>query len=46
MIHESHGVGQNLQDHLDFSLAYRSKQKDLFGIGLVGLTALIKNIFR
>ena len=46
MIHESPGVGQNLQDHLDFSLAYRSKQTDLFGIGLIGITTLIKNIFQ
>jgi choline dehydrogenase-like flavoprotein len=46
MIHESPGVGQNLQDHLDFSLAYKSKQTDLFGIGLIGITTLIKNIFQ
>jgi choline dehydrogenase-like flavoprotein len=34
MVHELAGVGQNLQDHLDFSQAYRSKEKDVFGIGL------------
>ncbi len=34
MVHELPGVGQNLQDHLDFVQAYRSKEKDLFGIGL------------
>ena len=31
---------------MDFSLAYRSKQTDLFGIGIVGITTLIKNIFQ
>jgi choline dehydrogenase-like flavoprotein len=34
--HALPGVGQNLQDHTDFILAYKSKDTDLFGIGLVG----------
>jgi len=34
--HALPGVGQNLQDHTDFILAYKSKETDLFGIGLVG----------
>lgn len=34
MIHELPGVGQNLQDHLDFIQAYRSREKELFGISL------------
>ncbi|WP_180683868.1 GMC family oxidoreductase [Tepidicella baoligensis] len=33
VLNELPGVGQNLQDHLDFILAYRSRQTDLFGIG-------------
>ena len=28
------GVGQNLQDHLDCTLSYTSRDKDMFGIGL------------
>lgn len=32
MVHELPGVGQNLQDHLDFVLAYKTKDKDNFGI--------------
>jgi len=34
MVHELPGVGQNLQDHLDFILACKSKDTDNFGIGL------------
>lgn len=34
MVHELPGVGQNLQDHLDYIQAFRSKEKNLFGIGL------------
>jgi choline dehydrogenase-like flavoprotein len=32
--HALPGVGKNLQDHLDFILGYKSKDTDLFGIGL------------
>lgn len=42
--HALPGVGQNLQDHCDFTLAYRSKETDLFGIGLAGGVNLIKGI--
>ena len=41
VVHELPGVGQNLQDHLDFILSYSSKDTDMFGIGL---GALIKQI--
>jgi len=44
MIHDLQGVGQNLQDHLDFILAYKTRDTDNFGIGLRGtmrLTAAI-----
>ncbi len=34
MVHELPGVGQNLQDHLDFILAWKTRDKDNFGIGL------------
>ncbi len=36
------GVGRNLQDHLDFILAYRSKHRDLFGIGLGASWTLLR----
>lgn len=32
--HELPGVGQNLQDHLDFTLSYRTRDRDNMGIGL------------
>lgn len=38
------GVGQNLQDHTDFILSYRSKETDMFGIGAVGTLNLLKAI--
>ncbi|WP_422049008.1 GMC family oxidoreductase [Shimia sp.] len=34
--HNLPGVGKNLQDHLDFTLAYKSKDLDNFGISLRG----------
>jgi len=46
MAHELRGVGRNLRDHLDFILAYKSKDTDLFGIGATGTVNLIKNIMQ
>ncbi len=46
MVHELPGVGQNLQDHLDFTLAYKSKDKDNFGIGAAGTVNLIKHMLQ
>ncbi len=43
MVHELAGVGQNLQDHLDFTLGYKSKDTDNFGIGAKGTVNLIKH---
>jgi choline dehydrogenase-like flavoprotein len=43
VVHELPGVGQNLQDHLDFILAWKSRDKDNFGLGLVGAKNLIKH---
>lgn len=37
-------MGQNLQDHLDFTLAYKSKDRDNFGISLPGSLSLLKHI--
>jgi choline dehydrogenase-like flavoprotein len=44
MVHALPGVGQNLQDHLDFTLAYKSKDTDNFGIGLRGTVNLVRHM--
>ncbi|PXX89124.1 glucose-methanol-choline oxidoreductase [Marinobacter vulgaris] len=41
MIHELPGVGQNLQDHLDFILAYRTDDTDNFGFSLKGMKNML-----
>lgn len=43
MVHELSGVGQNLQDHIDFILSYKSKQTDMFGIGLLPSLRILKH---
>lgn len=40
------GVGENLQDHLDFTLSYKSHDTDNFGIGLTGAMNLFKHAKR
>jgi choline dehydrogenase-like flavoprotein len=42
--HALPGVGRNLQDHVDFILAYTSKDTELFGIGAVAGLKLMKAI--
>ncbi|WP_444814994.1 GMC family oxidoreductase [Variovorax brevis] len=42
--HPLAGVGQNLQDHLDFIVSYKSQETDMFGIGAVGTVNLVKAI--
>jgi choline dehydrogenase-like flavoprotein len=44
MVHELPGVGQNLQDHLDFILAYKTRDLDNFGLSLRGGLNLIGHI--
>jgi len=46
MVHELAGVGQNLQDHLDFIQGYKSRDRDNFGIGLRASANLLKHILR
>ena len=46
MVHELPGVGQNLQDHLDFIMGYKSKDTDNFGIGLRGSVKLIAEMLK
>ena len=46
--HELPGVGQNLQDHIDYVFAYKSRSLELFGISLSGVLRLLREfgIFR
>ncbi|WP_170443755.1 GMC family oxidoreductase [Ruegeria arenilitoris] len=44
--HALPGVGKNLQDHLDFILAYKTKDTDNFGIGAAGTVGLVKHLLR
>ena len=46
VVHHSPGVGQNLQDHIDFAFSYRSKSLDNFGITFAGLRKLWQEIGR
>jgi choline dehydrogenase-like flavoprotein len=46
VVRHSPGVGQNLQDHIDFAFSYRSKSLDNFGISFAGLRRLWKEIGR
>ena len=46
MVHELPGVGQNLQDHLDFILGWKTRDTDNFGIGLSGTVGLLRHILR
>jgi choline dehydrogenase-like flavoprotein len=46
MQHELPGVGQNLQDHLDFVMGYKTKDTDNIGIGLRAGIKLIGEIFK
>ncbi len=44
--HDLPGVGKNLQDHLDFILAYKTKDTDNFGIGLTAGMRLMGHLLR
>ncbi|SDO76516.1 Choline dehydrogenase [Lutimaribacter pacificus] len=46
MVHELQGVGQNLQDHLDFILAYKTKDTDNIGLGLRATLKLTSEILK
>lgn len=41
-VHELPGVGQNLQDHLDYIVSYHSRRDDVVGLGPKGLMALAR----
>ena len=40
------GVGQNLQDHLDYIYAAKTRDTEVLGLGAVGAYKLIRNILR
>ncbi len=42
VVHELPGVGQNLQDHLDYVISYKSARKDVIGLSPGGLMDLVK----
>lgn len=46
VLHELSGVGQNLQDHIDFILLYKVDSTDLSGLSLAGGLRLLREIKR
>ncbi len=45
VVHELAGVGQNLQDHLDYTVAYRSPRKDMLAINPRGAWDITRAAF-
>lgn len=45
-VHDLQGVGQNLQDHIDFVLGYKTKDTDNIGVGLRATLKLTSEIFK
>jgi choline dehydrogenase-like flavoprotein len=45
-LHELDGVGQNLRDHIDIALAYKTDDTDGLGLGGVGAVKLVKQILQ
>ncbi len=46
MVHDLPGVGQNLQDHIDFVMGYKTKDTDNVGIGLRATLKLVSEMFK
>ncbi|KPP82449.1 MAG: oxidoreductase [Rhodobacteraceae bacterium HLUCCO07] len=46
MVRELPGVGQNLQDHLDFILSWKTRDTDNFGIGLRASVNIVRHALR
>ena len=44
LVYESPGVGQNLQDHLDFVQAWKTRDTDNFGIGVTAAANLVGHV--
>ncbi len=45
VVHDLPGVGQNLQDHPDFIVSYKSDNKDLVGFSPKGIANLVSGYF-
>jgi len=45
-VHELPGVGENLQDHIDYVMSYHSSLKDNFGFSLMGNFRSIREVFK
>ncbi|MEP6343927.1 MAG: GMC family oxidoreductase N-terminal domain-containing protein [Maricaulaceae bacterium] len=45
-VHDLSGVGENLQDHVDYGLCYTSKSTDLLGFSLRGTLHNIREFFK
>lgn len=43
-VHELPGVGQNLQDHIDYVIAHKSSSRESMGLSLGGVADLIRGI--
>ncbi|HLP69082.1 MAG TPA: GMC oxidoreductase, partial [Rhizobium sp.] len=43
VVADSPEVGRNLQDHLDFTMIYRSRDRDMIGIGLHGTADIARS---
>lgn len=41
-VHTLPGVGQNLQDHLDYVISYHARRRDVIGLNPVGLATLAR----
>ncbi|KZL19496.1 Alcohol dehydrogenase [acceptor] [Pseudovibrio axinellae] len=46
VVHDLPGVGKNLQDHLDYTLSYRSKDPGMLGLCISGAIQVVKEAFR
>ncbi|EFL90711.1 GMC family oxidoreductase [Ahrensia sp. R2A130] len=44
VVHDAPEVGQNLQDHVDYVMAFKSKKKDVFGLSFSGTADIFKGI--
>lgn len=45
-LHQLPGVGENLQDHLDYIISYRSKRRDVLGLNPWGMAILARAFWR
>ncbi len=43
VVADSRDVGRNLQDHLDFTMIYRSSDRDMIGVGLHGAADILRS---